>query len=313
MDPLTHGLTGALLAEVGPARQLGRQARVAMIAGALIPDIDVFWSTGGGVAELESHRGFTHSLLVALGLALVVGAVARASGPQKRFWSLAGLGLLGILVGHLFLDLATSFGTQILLPFTRERYAWDLVFIIDPLVSVPLMGALALPVLFRLSRVAFARAGLVYLVGYFALLATNHQLAVTQVRQIAVAQGLTPVRVAALPEPLTPFSWLGLVESDGVYGRAIVHPWSSQPVRLERIVKGPVQLTQALARQSREVQTYLWFARFPVAREREVGGKQVVEYEDLRFERIFRNRKPFRLRVILNRAGVVERVLLNPT
>ncbi|HEY6105479.1 MAG TPA: metal-dependent hydrolase, partial [Anaeromyxobacteraceae bacterium] len=61
MDPFTHGLTGALVAEAGFRRRYGRQATVALTVGALAPDVDVVWSWGRGVASLEMHRGFTHS------------------------------------------------------------------------------------------------------------------------------------------------------------------------------------------------------------------------------------------------------------
>ncbi|MGH2652140.1 MAG: metal-dependent hydrolase, partial [Actinomycetota bacterium] len=82
MDPITHGLTGALLAEAGFRQRYGRQATLALAGGALLPDIDVVWSWGQGVAALEMHRGLTHSLLGAAGIALSLAAGLRWLGPE---------------------------------------------------------------------------------------------------------------------------------------------------------------------------------------------------------------------------------------
>ncbi|MEK7362898.1 MAG: metal-dependent hydrolase, partial [candidate division NC10 bacterium] len=90
MDPITHGLTGAILAQVGFRQRYGYQATLAMTAGALIPDIDVLWSPAGSVVALETHRGITHSFVGGLGLALAVGLIVRLLGPEKRWRLLSG-------------------------------------------------------------------------------------------------------------------------------------------------------------------------------------------------------------------------------
>ncbi|MBI3028128.1 MAG: metal-dependent hydrolase [Candidatus Rokubacteria bacterium] len=311
MDPITHGLTGAVLAQAGLRQRYGYQATLATTAGALIPDIDVLWSPAGSVVALETHRGITHSFVGGLGLALALGLIVRLLGPEKRWRLLSGLALLGIVVGHLFLDLITSYGIQLFLPFSRSRPALDLVFIIDPFLTLPLLGALVAGYAWRSRSALIGRVAVGIMAGYLGLMAVNHLAAVSTLDRIARSQGIVPRRVEALPEPFTPFRWRGFVEDGDTYWQGIVALGRAQG-RLTPIPKGPRNGPVARAEEVEAVKTFLWFARFPVVIVREEGARQVVEYQDLRFAHSFRRRPAFLLRVILGPGGVVEQVLLNP-
>src|SRR5690348_6445223 len=75
MDPVTHLMTGAVLARAGFNRKAA-YATLAMTLAAEVPDIDVLWSIKGPVAAFQHHRGWTHALAgVPLEAAVVVGAV----------------------------------------------------------------------------------------------------------------------------------------------------------------------------------------------------------------------------------------------
>lgn len=310
MDPITHGLTGAVMAQAGFRQRWGRQATLALVGGAMIPDVDIFWSRG--VLALETHRGITHSLVGAVVLAAVLGTVLRPLGPEKRWGLLAGLSLGAILVGHLFMDLVNNYGIQLFLPFSRARPALDLVFILDPLVTLPMLAALAGGLLWparavRLGRLAFGWLGV-----YLVLLAASHGAALANLRRAAVARGISPVRVAALPRLGNPVAWTGFVEDSRSYWQGRVSALGG-PVRLAALPKPVTVPAAAVAARSAEVQVYLWFARFPTLVERVEGGRRVLDYTDLRFAHPTFGRRPFgRLRVILSPEGVVERVLFDP-
>jgi hypothetical protein len=68
------------------------------------------------------------------------------------------------------------------------------------------------------------------------------------------------------------------------------------------------------ARQQPEVQTYLWFARFPRVTYREDQGRPIVEYQDIQFFQPMRaNPIPFTLRVLFDAKGkVLSTELLEP-
>jgi inner membrane protein len=310
MDPITHGLTGAVMAQAGFRQRWGRQATLAMTGGAMIPDLDVFWSRG--VLALETHRGITHSVVGAVGLAALLGALLLPLGREKRWWLLALLSLGGIVGGHLFMDLINPYGIQLFLPFSNARPALDLVFIIDPLVTAPMLAALLLGIVWRgragpLGRVAFG-----WLAVYLVALAVSHGAAVAHLREAAVAQGITPLGVSALPEPLSPFGWAGFVEDQTHYWQGRTSALGG-PVALVPAVKPVAVAAAAAAAQSPEVQIYLWFARFPTLIERVENGRRILDYTDLRFSHAILGPRPFgRLRVILSPEGVVEGVLFNP-
>ena len=141
MDPLTHVAAGALISQVlpGPSRVW---SAVAGVAFALLPDIDYFLIYADRLAFIRDHRGFTHSLVALVLFALLGAGLGRLIGGPRWLRPLFFLGL-AVLASHLLLDLATSYGTQILFPFSRKRFTLDWLFIIDPyLTGLLLVGYL---------------------------------------------------------------------------------------------------------------------------------------------------------------------------
>jgi inner membrane protein len=312
MDPVTHGLTGLLLAQAGFQRRYGAQATLALVGGALIPDIDVLWSPSHDVIALETHRGITHSFVGALVLGVAMGFLLRFLGPEKRWKLLSGLSILGIVVGHLFMDLITAYGIQLFLPLSRARPAWDLIFIIDPFLSVPLLLAAVAALFWRTERVRLGRFGLSYLAVYLLFLAVTHSHALIAMDRTLTAQGVDASRVAALPVFLNPLKRFAIAEADSRYWRATVQFPSGAVEFHDPVPTGMQNNLVAQSRSLKAVQTYLWFARFPVATVSEADGRRVVEFKDLRFTQNLRGDASFLLlRVIFNRSGVADQIIFN--
>ncbi len=153
MDPLTHGITGALIAKAFFTDHYGgdkaRVATWAMTLGAVFPDIDIFAGliTHNDLAVIEVHRSVTHSILClpiwAVLLAALTRWYARVRGKESPSWgALAAICAVG-LASHVLLDVVTSFGTMVWSPWKYTRPAWDLVFIIDiALMSIALLPQL---------------------------------------------------------------------------------------------------------------------------------------------------------------------------
>jgi membrane-bound metal-dependent hydrolase YbcI (DUF457 family) len=141
MDPITHGITGALLGKAYFAgRDRAKSGRVAIFAatlGSVFPDVDVFAElfSRDPLAIARLHRGFTHSFFGLPVFATALGWLTRWwCRRQGRECPSAGFLFLVYAAGiasHILLDAMTSFGTRIWNPFSRERVAWDLLFIID--------------------------------------------------------------------------------------------------------------------------------------------------------------------------------------
>jgi inner membrane protein len=211
MDPVTHLAAGVALSQLvpGPSRVWAAAAGVFF---AVLPDLDYVLALHDRLSYLRHHRGFSHSL-VALPLFALAGALlARWVGGPRWFRPVLLIGLL-VLASHLFLDLATSYGTQILSPFTRNKYTLDWLFIIDPyLTGLLLVAAVALwwPARGRsVGLICLALAA-----GYIVVCGFYHQRAVGLARQIY--HNLNPqATVAALPQPFSPRRWHLLAATPG--------------------------------------------------------------------------------------------------
>ncbi|HXN19547.1 MAG TPA: metal-dependent hydrolase [Candidatus Binatus sp.] len=137
MDPITHGIAGALLGKGYFADRKGRLAVFAATLGAVFPDIDIIDEivSRDPLAIVKYHRGITHSFVglpfFAALLAWLTRWIARRRGIETPSWAMLTL-IYGIgIASHIVLDGMTSFGTRMWTPISQQRVAWDLLFIID--------------------------------------------------------------------------------------------------------------------------------------------------------------------------------------
>ncbi|HXZ11588.1 MAG TPA: metal-dependent hydrolase [Candidatus Sulfotelmatobacter sp.] len=137
MDPITHGITGALLGKGFFSERYGRVALFAATLGSVFPDVDVFAEavSRDPLAIIRYHRGITHSFVAmpffALLLAWLTRWIARRRGIEAPSWWILALAYIVGIASHIVLDGMTSFGTRMWLPISSQRVAWDLLFIID--------------------------------------------------------------------------------------------------------------------------------------------------------------------------------------
>ena len=144
---------------------------------------------------------------------------------------------------------------------------------------------------FRWTRAAWCRAGLAVLCVYIAFAASQHRRALARVEQFAAEQNLQVESLAALPLPPTLVHWVGLVSTpDGVWRTTFYEPSGNvESTQLYADAQSLPYIEKAM--KLRDVQVYLWFARFPVWRlVRGDGDKTALEISDVRF---FRERDPF--------------------
>lgn len=166
MDNITHSLCGWIIGQAG-LKQKSRKGLAALILGANMPDIDVFFGHSCWTA-LSTHRGFTHSLVggVLVLPPLLAGllwlwdrwqcrrGVAFASALPMRFGWLVGLAYIGT-VTHPLLDWLTSYAVQLFSPFSNRWYHGEALFIID----VWLWTGMAVAIALSRSREKLGRDG----------------------------------------------------------------------------------------------------------------------------------------------------------
>ncbi|MCE8026479.1 metal-dependent hydrolase [Billgrantia aerodenitrificans] len=142
MDTLTHAVLGAAVGGTVLGRRLGRKAVLIGAVVTALPDLDVFLDYGDAVLNVTEHRGFSHSVFVLTGLGTLLALLARRFAPARditlgRWWAFFVLSMLS----HPLLDVLTTYGTQLWWPLDVRPSAWPVVFIIDPLYTLPLLAA----------------------------------------------------------------------------------------------------------------------------------------------------------------------------
>ena len=239
---------------------------------------------------------------VALAPQLAAWAYARREGSFSRrlfAWTLLSVGAAGAE----WLARAAGF------PFSP----WGIVVtsaLFAILLFLPARGSTSLTTGnksgFAVSRAAWCRAGCVALVAYLGICIAAHHAALSRVEEFAAARGLSVERMAAIPLPPAATAWVGLIRTpQGVY-EARFNLLESQAPQFYFFADAQANGYLETARTLPGVQTYLWFARFPVASYIQYGAVHVVEFTDRRFfPRGTRKTFPFTFRVTFDAEGRV--------
>ena len=337
MDTVTHGLTGWLVARALPDKWKGEHPGIAtavVALGSVLPDADHAASLLGSELYLRVHRGLSHSLLgisvSSLVLALLFARFGKWKDPKRLFL----LALVGQL-SHVVLDLLNAYGTQVFQPFSDARLSLDLLFVVDLVFTGIVVAGIAWSRGGRAGSARVAMASLAVYVGIAALLHGRavdlvRDAAVRSGVKVVSAQALpqlpsvalpsmdrlgfatpavahpaekdlpgsrAPVEKRTVPFPAGPLSWNGFVDDGRTFLRAEVDPLAGTLEWKQRELRGSDVPEVRAVRGLADVETYLWFARFPVASVASDQGRTEITFYDMRFSGL-PGRRPFLLRVI---------------
>lgn len=299
-----------------------------MLVAANVADLDYLYILGGAAAFYKNHYGWTHSLLgslllagvTAFGVQWLIRKKTPAAAPAIRpLFAAAGLGA----TSHLLLDWTTPSGVQLLWPVRSAHLALDWLST-DVWILLLLLAGLALPALLRLiaeeigarrddrGRRRAARATLVACLLLVGARASLHSEAIARLES-HIPQGRTPLRSAALPSPLNPFRWEGIVETPATYEMAEVNLVGAE--RAPDVFTTVYKPTQAPAVEAAlatpTARLYLSRARFPQVELLPAAGEGwSVRIQDLRVARRWAGARQFLVRIELDRELKVEREIL---
>ncbi|MBX3618200.1 metal-dependent hydrolase [Nitrosomonas sp.] len=226
MDPLTHALSGALLARAAATPQPAtlpvprplplRWQIAAGFAAAAFPDIDLILRLIDILTYLNWHQGPTHSLIMlplwAWLLAWLFSKLSRRRYNWRLFYRSACLGIAIHIAG----DLITSYGLMLFAPFTTERYSLPLVFVIDPWFSLIIVIGLIASWRYPQHKIP-AIAALLALCGYVFFLWALQQHAVSIAHRYISSQTLPQEQINVLPQPLSPYHWKIIIRDHETY------------------------------------------------------------------------------------------------
>ena len=170
MDPISQSVVGAALPQsLSKPHQLLAAGLIGALAG-MAPDLDIFIrSDTDPLLFLEFHRQFTHSLFfipvggIIIGLILfwLIGKRFALTIKQSLVFSTLGYAT------HALLDACTTYGTQLLWPFSDDRIAWNVISVIDPLFTLPTIFLLIVAA--RRASPVWARLALAWALVYLTI------------------------------------------------------------------------------------------------------------------------------------------------
>lgn len=204
MDPITHAAFGVACALALAGRGVPRrQVALAGLAGGWLPDADVLLkSATDPLFQIEYHRHFTHSVAFSPVLAVLGAGVAWLLARwfrQRAGWRVLVWPAWVAVLSHLFCDWWTSYGTRLGWPFSDTRAALHWVSVVDPLLTLPLLGSVLWAVGTR--RVRPVGWGLVWVGCYLGLAVVQQQRAQAVLDEWVEKRGGDPAAWRATVKP----------------------------------------------------------------------------------------------------------------
>ena len=273
MDPVTQGTVGAILPQALANKRTAVWATVCGLLGGLAPDLDVLIrSENDPLLFLEYHRQFTHSLIFIPVGGSLVGFLLYLFVGQKRGHSL-NTTLIFTNLGygtHALLDSFTTYGTVLLWPFSETRFAWNLISIIDPIFTVPILVAVTLALFTRRGK--YARAGLAWAFLYLSLAFFQQRAAIHMGEKIAQSRGHEPINIDAKPSFANILVWKVIYEFEERYYvdavRVGYRPTTYKGTSIKKLAtSSDFPWLEERSVQAIDIERFRWFSRGYIAKD----------------------------------------------
>ena len=216
MDPLSQAALGASWSQSGGRGAKLRDAALLGAVAGVAPDLDtLIQSSTDPLLFLEYHRHFTHSFVfVPVGALVCAAFFHRLVRTRLTFAQTYLFCFLGF-ASHGLLDACTTYGTQLLWPFSDARIAWSVVAVVDPLFTLPVLALAVTAAMKRNVRYAWLAA--VWAAAYIGLGFLQNARASAAGAELAASRGHVPVRLEAKPALGSLLLWKIIYEHDERY------------------------------------------------------------------------------------------------
>ena len=292
MDSVTQAALGAVVGELVLGKKIGWKATAWGLLFGTLPDLDILASPFlDEVTRLYWHRGISHSILMML-VATLIFAKPLAMIHHAKNVTVKEAGWFVFLAWstHVIIDVFTTYGTQILEPFSDQRFAFSNLFIVDPLFTLPLLVC-CLAVAIRCIRVArgslettaissSAAPKALMVSGIYVVFSFVMKLWAMGAISDQVAEDHPGAKVVAVsPTPGNTILWRGLIETDKGYFIKFWSPFDSEETGYDYFSKD-----HDLVKQFKDEKLFeglQWFSRGHWISRRGPDGK--VVFIDMRF------------------------------
>ncbi len=223
MDSLTQIVLGASVGEATLGKKIGNKAILYGAIAGTIPDLDFVYGKFflDTVAQIDFHRGITHSILFAVGFSPLLGwAVSKIHKKDEATWlEWTNLFFWGFFT-HSLLDSFTTWGTKLFYPFSDYPVAFKSIFVIDPIYTLPfLVCVIWLMFLPKNSpkRKKLNNFGLIFSTSYLLLTLVNKQVANGVFEASLEKQEIPILRYSSRPTPLNNILWTVNAETENSF------------------------------------------------------------------------------------------------
>lgn len=222
MDSLTQIVLGASVGEAVCGKKIGNKAMLWGAVAGTIPDLDVMLSPFQDLVQyLSYHRSFTHSFTFALLFSPLFAWIMKKIYPKSKanFSDWLWLFFLGF-VTHALLDTFTTWGTQLLFPFSNYGFALYNIFVIDPFYTLPFLILLVIAAFYKKNnpkRSFYNSFGIIISSLYLCLSLINQQFAAKTFEKALQKQGIVYSDYINKATPLNIILWSLTVKSDDGY------------------------------------------------------------------------------------------------
>ena len=266
MDPLSQGVIGAVAAQQKTTKNHFVIATILGFLSGMSADLDIFIrSSNDPLLYLEFHRQFTHSLIF-----IPVGGFVCAiffyylflrnreiTFKQTYIYCTLGYATHGLL------DSCTTYGTQLLWPFTDDRVAWNTISIIDPLFTIPLLSLIILAVIKKKKIISYLALFWVIFYSIFGLIQKERAEAIGA--ELASSRGHELVNVVAKPSFANLIVWkIIYTTKDSYYIDAVRLGLEENVIEGVKIDKLDIQKSfpwlDMKSQQARDIERFRWFS-----------------------------------------------------
>jgi inner membrane protein len=182
MDSLSQIVLGAAVGEVLLGKKLGNKGQLLGAIGGTLPDLDVLLNPlfSDEITKLQIHRGYSHAIVIHLLLSYPLAKWCHNKWKDLISFRRWYIFWASVLITHALLDCCTTYGTQLLLPFTDYLVGFNNITVVDPLWTIPFMLLLLVALFLKREspkRIRWALAACSY-AGLYMLLTFYHKYTV---------------------------------------------------------------------------------------------------------------------------------------
>lgn len=264
MDSLTQIVLGAAVGEVTLGKKIGWKAQLIGAIAGTVPDLDVLLNKiyTDPIDQLEIHRSYSHALFTHVFLAIPFAYLCHILFKKKYTFKAFYLLWFLALSTHAILDSFTTYGTQLLLPFSNTLIGWDNISVVDPLYTLPFLALLLCclfiqkenPKRLRLAWWSIAISSMYMLMTFgFKYIAHQHFEKALQAQHISYDE------LDTSPTIFNSLLWAGIAYNQDTIYMGEYSIFESK--RKQQFVAYPRNLNTLKGFESKEVDVLKWFSQ----------------------------------------------------